>query len=252
LRLTDPPARASMNHAVTIPQDLISATIAEIRQETPRVKSVRLAVPEGFRYRPGQWIDLAVDAGGETVLAGYSIVSTPATRGSIQLAVKSAEHHPVTRYLHETAREGDTVRISPVGQGSFFFEREMADKVVLLGAGIGVTPLIGILRAIHEQMPEVQATLIYSVTESSEILFRDELECMGLAPNIRCVITVTRDAEDWRGHTGRISHDLLRSMNLPADALYYYCGSRDFIEDMTVMLEELGIEEGRLVFEKWW
>ncbi|OOG24058.1 oxidoreductase [Thioalkalivibrio denitrificans] len=241
-----------MNHAVTIPPDLVTATIAEIRQVTPRIKSVRLAVDEGFRYRPGQWIDVAVDSDGETVLAGYSIVSTPTTRGFIELAVKATREHPVTRYLHERARVGDTVRISPAGQGDFWFEAGMADKVVLLGAGIGVTPLIGILRSIHEQMPDVQATLIYSVTESSEILFRDELECMGLAPNIRCVITVTRDAEDWRGHTGRISHDLLRSMSLPPDALYYYCGSRDFIEDMTVMLEELGIADDRLVFEKWW
>jgi glycine betaine catabolism B len=241
-----------MNHAVAIPPDLIPATITEIRQETPRVKSVRLAVGEGFRYRPGQWIDLAVDAAGETVVAGYSIVSTPATRGTIQLAVKSAEHHPVTRYLHETARPGDTVRISPSGQGNFHFEPGMADKVVLLGAGIGVTPLVGILRSIHEQMPEVKATLIYSVTESNEILFWDELERMGLAPNIRCVITVTREAEDWQGHTGRISHDLLRAMNLPPDALYYYCGSREFIEDMTEMLKIVGIDEDRLVFEKWW
>jgi ferredoxin-NADP reductase len=128
----------------------------------------------------------------------------------------------------------------------------MAEKVVLLGAGIGVTPLVGILRGIHETMPQVQTTLVYSVTESSEILFRDEIERMGLAPNIRCVITVTRDAEDWRGHTGRISHDLLESMNLPGDALYYYCGSRDFIEDMTELLTHMGIERDRLVFEKWW
>jgi glycine betaine catabolism B len=241
-----------MNHAVAIPADLIPATIAEIRQETPHVKSVLLAVDKRFRYRPGQWIDLAVEVGGETAMAGYSIVSTPALEGYIQLAIKSAALHPVTRYLHETARAGNVVRISPGGQGTFFFERGMADKVVLLGAGIGVTPLVGILRSIHQQMPEVEATLLYSVTESSEILFRDELERMGLDANIRCVITVTRDAEDWRGHTGRISHDLLRAMNLPPDALYYYCGSRDFIEDMTVMLEELGIEESRLVFEKWW
>jgi glycine betaine catabolism B len=144
------------------------------------------------------------------------------------------------------------VRISPSGQGNFHFEPGMADKVVLLGAGIGVTPLVGILRSIHEQMPEVKATLIYSVTESNEILFWDELERMGLAPNIRCVITVTREAEDWQGHTGRISHDLLRAMNLPPDALYYYCGSREFIEDMTEMLKIVGIDEDRLVFEKWW
>ncbi|WP_018954374.1 ferredoxin--NADP reductase [Thioalkalivibrio sulfidiphilus] len=241
-----------MNHIATAPEGMLPATIVEIRQETPHIKSLLLEVGERFSYRPGQWIDLVAQVEGEWAVGGYSLVSTPSLRGRIQLAVKAADHHGVTRYLHESARVGDTVYLSPQGQGGFYFEPHMADKVVLLGAGIGVTPLIGILRSIHESMPQVQATLVYSVTESAEILFRDELERMGLAPNIRCVITVTRDAEDWRGHTGRISHDLLSAMNLPKDALYYYCGSRDFIEDMTELLAGMGIPRERLVFEKWW
>jgi len=241
-----------MNHVATAPEGMLPASIVEIRQETPQIKSLLLEVGEGFTYRPGQWIDLVTRVEGEWAVGGYSLVSTPSMGGRIQLAIKAADHHVVTRHLHETAREGDTVYVSPAGQGSFYFEPGMAEKVVLLGAGIGVTPLVGILRGIHETMPQVQTTLVYSVTESSEILFRDEIERMGLAPNIRCVITVTRDAEDWRGHTGRISHDLLESMNLPGDALYYYCGSRDFIEDMTELLTHMGIERDRLVFEKWW
>jgi len=241
-----------MNHVATAPEGMIPASIVEIRQETPHIKSLLLEVGPDFHYRPGQWIDLVAWVEGEWTVGGYSLVSTPSAGGCIQLAIKWADHHAVTRHLHEAARVGDTVYVSPAGQGSFYFEPAMAEKVVLLGAGIGVTPLIGILRAIYQAMPQVQTTLVYSVTESSEILFRDEIERMGLAPNIRCVITVTRDAEDWRGHTGRISHDLLESMNLPKEALYYYCGSRDFIEDMTDLLAHMGIERDRLVYEKWW
>ena len=128
----------------------------------------------------------------------------------------------------------------------------MGREVVLLGAGIGVTPLVSILRFIKAEAPEVHAHLVYSVASPREVLFADELAELDRSPNIEVSLTVTRDAEDWMGHTGRISHRLLESLKLSRQALYYFCGSRAFIDDMSELLAGWGIPESQLKYEKWW
>lgn len=233
---------------------LIPARIERIEQVTPLIRSFFIqADPERFRFRAGQWIDLHIPPAGTRppLLGGYSLVSAPSTDGRFQLAIKFADHHAATLHLHTQAREGDSVLVTP-GQGRFVFEPEMAKRVVLLAAGIGVTPLFSILRLIRNEAPQVHAHLVYSVASRREVLFPEELQQLAREPNIEVTCTVTRDAEDWRGHTGRIRPELLESLALPRDALYYFCGSREFIEDMAELLQAWGIPEGQLYFEKWW
>jgi ferredoxin-NADP reductase len=241
-------------HAVTPPPGTISATITSIRQETPSIKSFWLDFGgQPFRFQPGQWIDLYLDIDGKTAVGGYSMTSTPLQRGRLELAIKSSTHHAVTRHLHERARVGDRVRISE-GQGPFYFRPGMARELVLLGAGIGVTPLISILRYIRDAEPEVGATLLYSVTEPEDILFRDELERVSaIRENLRCLFTLTgTPPPGWTGLTGRIDRELLDGLGLPRDAHFFYCGSRSFVDDMTAHLAGMGVSEDRLVYERWW
>lgn len=241
-----------MSHAVDVPEHFMPARIERIDQVTPLIKVYTLAAdPDRFQARAGQWLDLVIPGKDEPCVGGYSVVSAPSEDGRFQLAIKFADHHAATYHLHTVSRENDEVLIT-AGQGDFFFAPGMGREVVLLGAGIGVTPLMSILRLIHRDLPDVHAHLVYSVASRQEVLFADELEAMGKAPNIDVTLTVTREAEDWRGHTGRISHPLLESLNLSREALYYYCGSREFIDDMTDLLTEWGIPEAQLKYEKWW
>lgn len=241
-----------MSHAVDVPEHFMPARIERIDQVTPLIKVYTLAAdPDRFQARAGQWLDLVIPGKDEPCVGGYSVVSAPSEDGRLQLAIKFADHHAATYHLHTVSRQNDEVLIT-AGQGDFFFAPGMGREVVLLGAGIGVTPLMSILRLIHRDLPDVHAHLVYSVASRQEVLFGDELEAMGKAPNIDVTLTVTREAEDWRGHTGRISHPLLESLKLSREALYYYCGSREFIDDMTDLLTEWGIPEAQLKYEKWW
>lgn len=241
-----------MSDVLGVPGGFFPARIERIEQVTPLINVFTLAAdPDRFRARAGQWLDLAIPGPGEPVVGGYSVVSAPSTDGRLQLAIKYADHHAATHHLHTVSRVGDVVWIT-AGQGSFYFEPGMSREVVLLGAGIGVTPLMSILRFIHAEAPDVQVHLVYSVASRHEVLFADELARLALSPNIHVTLTVTRDAEDWLGHTGRISHELLESLQLPRGAFFYYCGSREFMDDMTELLTEWGIPEQQLKYEKWW
>lgn len=230
------------------------ARITEIRQETPTIKSFVLDYDgQPFSFLPGQWIDLVLVIDGETAVAGYSMTSSPLRAGSIQLAVKYSANHKVTRYLHERARVGEQVTISN-GSGTFYYRREMGDRLVLIGAGVGVTPLLSILRFVHEAHPEVSVTLLYSAAVPREILFADELQRMAAQnPRIRLLISVTKPAgSGWDGLTGRIDADKLRLAGLDTANLYYICGPSDMVDDTAAELTRLGMPRERIIFEKWW
>lgn len=242
-----------MPHAVAPPDDVSAVHIASVTQETPSIKTFVLDYgKQVFDFLPGQWIDLYVRIANQWAVGGYSLTSSPATRGHIQLAIKAAAHHPVTRYLHEQAQVGESVFISKA-QGRFAYRAEMGGPLVLLGAGIGVTPLISILRYVRDCVPDVELSLIYSANAAREFLFYEELRALALEDRrFRCVFTLTQDDPAWTGPSGRIDGALLDRLAVPAQAVYFYCGARGFVEDTTRLLRARGVPESRLMFEKWW
>ena len=232
---------------------MFNAIITHIQQETPSVKSFRLGVDTPpFRFLAGQWIDLYVEIDGAIQVGGYSMTSSPVITDSLELAIKSSTRHPVTHWLHEHAKIGDSVRISG-GHGVFVYQPEMSQRVVLVGAGVGVTPLISIFRYIADAVPGTEATLVYSITSPDEFLFRNEIEqLIRHHPNLRSLVTVTQPDNNWHGRTGRMDSDLLESAGMSHDTLYYLCGPPGMVEDVSSLLGSLAVPASRIIFEKWW
>ena len=128
----------------------LPATIMSVTHETPTVKSFALDLGgREIGFSAGQWVDLFVTIEGAEAVGGYSITSSPAEQTSIRLAVKhDGSDHPVTNWLHDAARAGDVVEVS-LG-GDFTYTPDEARSVVLIGGGIGMTPLMSIVRAVDE------------------------------------------------------------------------------------------------------
>jgi ferredoxin-NADP reductase len=232
---------------------IFDAQIQTIIPATPTIHVLRLAIPDrAFRFLPGQWVDLGMEIDGATHTAGYSITTSPVHDGAIELAIKASAHHPVARWVHERASAGDRVRVSQ-GQGPFVYLPEMSDNVVLIGGGVGITPLLSIFRHVRDARLPTQAHLVYSVSDSREILFRDELEAAARAhDNLHVSFTVTQHDPDWHGLTGRIDPVKLHALDVPDDTLYYLCGPKGMVEDMSTLLHDLGVPMNRIIFEKWW
>ena len=232
----------------------LPATITSVARETPTVKFFALDLGgREIGFSAGQWVDLFVSIKGAEAVGGYSITSSPADQTSIRLAVKhDGSDHPVTNWLHDDARAGDLVEVS-LG-GDFTYTPDEAPSVVLIGGGIGMTPLMSIVRAVDEMARLTRLTLVYSASSPEELLFRRELESVAARnPRIRCVFTVTRDApETWDGHGGRIDADLLRSEGIDPNALFFICGPPSMIQDVAVMLASLGVPGSRVRYEQWW
>ncbi len=232
----------------------LPATITAIEDETPTIKSFTLDLDRReLGFKAGQWIDFFVTLEGAEAVGGYSITSSPAVQDRIGMAVKREDtEHPVTDWLHRAARVGDRVDVN-LG-GDFTYTPDEADSVALIGGGIGLTPLMSIVRSVDELAARTDLTLVYSASSPDEILFHDELEAIALRnPRVRCVFTITGSApESWHGHTGRIDARLLDSESIDLAALFLVCGPPTMIRDINAMLVGLGVPEARIRYEQWW
>ena len=232
----------------TIPNSMIPVVIREIMQATPTIKTLSLEPQRPFSFKAGQWLDFYTDPSGTP--AGYSITSSPLDIRRIGLAVKDQGVNPVTRYVHKSAREGDTVWVDG-GNGQIYYETGDADEVVLIAAGIGITPHMSILHLIDEG-DDAKCTLIYSTETSEEFLFRGEIDSIALRnPRIRCLYTVTGDSPDWGGRRGRIDADMVRESGASVSALYYVCGPSEMIKDTVGILSEFGVRRKNMRYEFW-
>jgi ferredoxin-NADP reductase len=231
---------------------MIPAVIKDIAQATPTIRTLRLEPQEDFTFKAGQWIDFYADIAGERRVAGYSMTSSPLARGYFDLAVKRVGENPVTRYIHSEAREGDIVHVDG-GNGEIFYEAGAAKNVILVAGGIGIAPHMSIFRYIAEGDQKASATLIYSASSPSELIFREEIEATTRRdPRMRALLTVTDEAGGWSGHVGKIDADLIREAGVDPEALYYICGPPQMIHELVDTLRVLGVRRKQMRYELWW
>lgn len=220
------------------------ATIESIYPAANKIKIFRINYGEhAFSFKPGQWIDLYAPIEGKNI-GGYTIISAPSEKGYFDLAIRESTHHPVTLYLHNTAKAGDEIMITE-GQGKFFLSDELMNSpLTLIAGGIGVTPLLSMFRSTDKNKTAVQ--MFYSVSSEDDILFREELSPF-------TTFTVTKNhSPKWTGETTRINLEFLKMKNVNFDSHFFICGPKSMIANLTEELKEYGIPNEKIHFEKWW
>jgi ferredoxin-NADP reductase len=230
---------------------IIPVKIAEIRQETPTVRVLRLDLQgQGFKYKAGQWIDCYAEIDGLRQVVGYSLASSPSSEGFIELAVKVSDN-PVTVYVHTGAEVGDTLYIEG-GQGDVYYEAGMGAKVVLAAAGIGVSPLMGILRYIDEAT-DATVTLFQSASVFDELIYFDELMRRAERnPRVRYYPCVTREEPPEGVGMGRVSGEVFMEKGVDLGSLFYLSGPGGMIPELRDYLVGQGVDEKRIKYEVWW
>jgi ferredoxin-NADP reductase len=241
----------------------VPSKITEIRQETHDTKIFRLEAPRDFQFFPGQFVMLKVDmskhpefkiSDGKSAVQtrAYSIASSPAQKGTIDLLIKKREGGFVSVYLNDFAKVGDKVTLSGP-YGKFYFKEGMAKHIVLLSAGCGISALMSMARYVADKKLDTKVTMIESARTPEDILFKKELDELG-KKGVKIIITLTRTKPEhnWKGCTGRISAELIKE-NVPdyTDALYFICGMPEFSDGMTATLRGMGVKGENIRTERW-
>ena len=219
-------------------------TIVQIKRETPRVKSFRIALPMWMAHLPGQHYDVRLTApDGYRAQRSYSIASSPLDENEIELTIDRLEDGEVSPYFHDVLEDGDEVELR--GPFTSYFVWRGERPVLLVGGGSGVVPLMAMLRHRRLTMPELPMRLIYSVRTAEDVIYADEL-------GDDAVLTFTRSAPDgWQGHTGRIDQALVAGDASPFLAgLAFLCGSNGFVEAASQLLLEAGLPAQQIRTER--
>lgn len=230
--------------------------VARITQETPDVRTIRFVPPDGgclpFEHRAGQYLVLSVVIDGKKVNRTYTISSPPTRTDFCEITVKREENGFVSRHLHEMLHEGDILHISAPA-GRFVFDATQMNSIVLIAGGVGITPLMSIVRDLTDRNWKGDIFFIYSAKTQGDIIFRKELEDLHARfSNVRVHVTLSRaDGGDWSGYKGRVSGPFL-GMCVPNIAArpIYICGPQTMMTPTIQLLRDLGVPADKIKSEE--
>ncbi len=224
----------------------MTATVRDVIDETPRVRSLALDVPAWPGHRAGQHVDVRLTAeDGYQAQRSYSIASAPAA-GMLMLTVERIAEGEVSPYLAGEARKGDRFELrGPIG-GYFVWTPDLGGPLLLVAGGSGVVPLMAMLRQRAAANSTVPATLLYSSRSFDDIIYRAELDRLaGQGDGLKVVHTLTRERPaGWSGLTRRIDRAMLESVGYPPNASprIFVCGPTPLVEAAARNLRDIGHE----------
>jgi ferredoxin-NADP reductase/MOSC domain-containing protein YiiM len=199
---------------------------------------------------PGQFVVLRLGpTSAPALMRSYSLSGEP-DAAHWRVSVKREAHGAAGAYVSDELRVGDIVQAS-AARGSFTL-RPGNTPVVLLSAGIGVTPVLAMLHALAAAASTREIWWLYGTRNGREHPFAEETRGLlkALAHRLSYVCYSSPDPED-RPHVdfdapGRLNMRVLQELNLPRDGDFYICGPSTFMSDLSAGLTGLGVAPDRI------
>jgi ferredoxin-NADP reductase len=157
----------------------------------------------------------------------------------------------VSRWLHDDLRVGDGVEIE-APNGTFTFTGEQADSVVLIGGGVGITPMMSVARYLTETDWPGKVSLILGFRTPGDFIFREELEELRVRnPNLSVTVAMSSPGDEaWSGIRGHIDAALLSSaVQDIVSRRAHICGPPSMMDAVKAVLLGLGVPETQVKTE---
>jgi ferredoxin-NADP reductase/MOSC domain-containing protein YiiM len=224
--------------------------VAAASRESASVRSLVLEPVDGEAlpgYLPGQFLALKLEppeAPG-ALHRSYSLAA-PANGDGYRIAVKREPGGRASGFLHERLAVGDRLEVG-APRGDFTLDPDATGPVVLLSAGVGVTPLLAMLGALERAGTERNVWWIHGARNGAEHAFAAEArELVSRLPGARSHVRYSRpEAADRPGldfdQAGRIDLEALLELAVPMDADFYLCGPAGFLRELTAALLGWGV-----------
>ena len=218
-------------------------------QETKDACSLVLSIPQEnrheFVYRPGQFVTLFLQIGGEELRRSYSLCTSPFTDTEFKITIKKVPGGRGSTFLVDTVKEGDELRVTPPS-GHFFSPPKTVGGThyILVGAGSGITPLFSILKSVLFANEKNRVSLLYANRSHDQVIYREELLKLQNKYGERLnVVHLTSQPDGITpGLHGRLSTEsfsafcdqCLRGSSLAREA--YLCGPEGFMKTAKELL----------------
>jgi Na+-transporting NADH:ubiquinone oxidoreductase subunit F len=247
---------------IQIPEELFlikefKTKVEQIEQLTPEIKGIRLKIVspgEGLTFKPGQYIQLQTpeyELCSESVYRAYSMSSCSTECDVVDLAITKVEGGVCSTYVHDYLREGEELTINgPYGE---FYLRDSDSDILFISTGSGLAPIRAILQKMAQDHNPRKATLFFGARTREHLFFYDGLrELEKTLPNFTFVPTLSRPTEEdqWEGERGRVTDLIEKYIPDHADIEAYICGSPAMVESCEASLEQKGVPQERIFYDK--
>lgn len=210
-------------------------------------------------FKPGQFVSVEVPGGdGGPIRRCYSLSEMPMRpQRHYRISVKrlgtpegSAAGTPngvASTRIVEGIGKGDLIHVAPPA-GSFVLDPHASPSIVLIAGGIGITPLMSMLKWLVASRSRCDIWLIYSVRNGAEHAFRNEiLRLREAAPNLATIVFYSQPTARCRpgidyDYAGRIDLKLLSPLLSARTHTFYVCGPDGMMEGVTRGLREKGVD----------
>jgi propane monooxygenase reductase subunit len=229
--------------------------IAEIEELTHDIRRLvlKLREPQNLTFKAGQYVDVKIP-GAEGEHRSFSMANTPSADDHIELMIKL---YPGGRFsgLLENGNGlsvGDTVEV--IGPYGVFTLRDSSPRrLVFIGGGAGMAPILSLLRSMVEKGIDRPAVFYYGARRETDLFHLEELERLAAElPDFTFVPALSEvdPDDDWEGETGLITEVVQAKEDDLADVDAYLCGPPPMVDAAIAMLEMAGTPESHIYFDK--
>ncbi|MCX5706829.1 MAG: FAD/NAD(P)-binding protein [Candidatus Omnitrophica bacterium] len=215
----------------------LKATIEEIIQETPTIKTFRLKPEADFSFATGQFIELTLPGIGE---APFTPSSDPKVKDRLELTIMNAGQ--VTCALHNM-NKGEVVGIrGPYGLG-YPLDKFKGKDILIVGGGVGLAPLRSLLFSLFSDIDKYNKVIVrYGSRSPSDIVYKDSIPKWIKKDKVDFLVSVDVGDPSWAGNVGLVTTVL---NNLPVNlnnAVGIVCGPPIMMKFVTLKLLDLGFK----------
>ena len=220
--------------------------VTKVVPESAHVSSIYLAAADGTALPAalaGQYLTLRITGAGQPApVRSYSLSSAPGA-GTYRISVKQEPHGTASTYLNRSLRPGAVLDVA-APRGEFVLD-DGTGPILLISAGIGVTPVLSMLHQLAAGHSERDIWWLCAARGPSEHPFASEAHALlASLPHAReHVFYSAATPPERRVHAarGRLTKETLDRLAIPASASAYVCGPASFMADMQGALTAIGV-----------
>jgi propane monooxygenase reductase component len=234
------------------PPRTIPTRVTAIEPLTHDIRMLRLAVEddEPFTFRPGQYVDIRIPGAGDEHRS-FSMANLAAEPGELEFMIKCYPGGRFSGLLDGDLSVGDALEVTGP-YGVFTLRTSSPRRIVFIGGGAGMAPILCLLRSMAEAGVERPATFYYGARRATDLFHLAELaELAERLPGLSFVPALSEESNgDWAGEAGLITEVVDRLEPDLADVDAYLCGPPPMVDAAIALLEAKGVPEEHIYFDK--